>query len=122
MEAIIATVISVLAVLGLAYSFGLGRGFINRYEAARGADALASACMDSLGTAGADLHLGGPRPSPPIPVDYHGLTIGSASWVVSAPAGGTPGANKLVEVVVTARWSLAGVADSVQYTRLFPAP
>ncbi len=122
MEAIVATVISVIAVLGLAYSFGLGRGFINRYEAARIADGLAAGAMDSLSLAGTDLTLGGPRPNPAIPLVYNGVAIGTVNWVVSAPDPANPVKDDLVNVTVTANWSLGGLNDSLQYRRLFAKP
>lgn len=123
MEAVVATVIAVIAVLGLAYSFGLGRGFIDRFEAARVADGLAAACMDSLATTGADLSLGGPRPSAAgMPIVYAGTTIGRVTWTVSTVSGVVPGAANLVDVAVTASWTMAGMSDSLRYQRFFRAP
>jgi hypothetical protein len=122
MEAIVATVIAVIAILGLAYSIGLGRGFINRYEVARAADGLAAGCMDSLETTGADLSIGGPRPAVPIPLVYGNNTIGGATWRVDAPAVTVPAHAKLVQVSVTVAWSLGGSTDTTRYQRLFPAP
>ena len=40
MEAIVATAIAVIAVLGLAYSFGQGRAMIGRYEISRAAQRI----------------------------------------------------------------------------------
>jgi hypothetical protein len=121
MEAIVATVIATIAIVGFAYSIGMGRGFINGYEAARAADALAAACMDSLSTTGADLSVGGPRPITPLPLVYNAQTIGGASWRVTQPAAGVPGRSAMVQATVTVAWALGGHADSVQYSRYFPA-
>jgi len=41
-EALTGATISVIAVMGLAYSFGVGRGLVNRYEVARAARKPAS--------------------------------------------------------------------------------
>jgi hypothetical protein len=122
MEAIVATVIAVIAVVGLAYTFGIGRAVINRYEAARAADALASACMDSLESANVDLGVGGPRPTPPLPLVYNGATIGGASWVIALPANNVPAHNSLVQATVSVTWNLGGSTDTIRYQRLFAAP
>ena len=61
MEVIVATIVAVVAILALAYTFGTGRGLVNRYEAARVALAAAQRRMEMLsaGPAGsADLQLG----------------------------------------------------------------
>ena len=65
MEVVVATVVAVVAVLALAYTFGTGRGLVNRYEAARVALAAAQRRMESLSAGpvtSAELQMG---PHPP---------------------------------------------------------
>src|SRR6186997_61059 len=47
-EVIVATVIAVIAVVGLAHSFGVGRGLIDRHENARDALGLAQQRVEYL--------------------------------------------------------------------------
>ena len=62
MEALTAATISVIAVLGLAYSFGVGRGMVNRYEVAHAALGEAQAQLEALtGGAGATFMVDGFR-------------------------------------------------------------
>ena len=48
MEALTGATVSVIAVLGLAYSFGVGRGLVNRYEVARAALGEAQSELEAL--------------------------------------------------------------------------
>lgn len=125
MEAIVATVIAVIAALGLAYSFGIGRSNINRFEVARSADALAQSRMEALGVLAEghptsdSLHVGA-HPSTPNTFAYHGRVIGQEYWRVepaplTVPA---PIRANMVRVTTTVSWTLGGFADSVGYTRL----
>src|SRR5688572_23608911 len=47
-EALVAVSIATIAVLGLAHTFGLGRGFINRFEVARAALGVAQQRLELL--------------------------------------------------------------------------
>jgi len=47
-EVIAATLVATVAVLGLAYTFGMGRGLIDRYQVARCALGEGQLMMDSL--------------------------------------------------------------------------
>src|SRR5262249_5885492 len=47
-EALVAAIIAVLAVVGLAHTFGLGRAFINRFEVARAALGAAQERLELL--------------------------------------------------------------------------
>src|SRR5437667_6718534 len=47
-EALTAATISVIAVMGLAYSFGVGRGLVDRYEVARAALGEAQSQLEAL--------------------------------------------------------------------------
>jgi len=123
-EAIVATVIATIAVVGLAHTFGLGRSFINRFEVARAALGVAqqrleilhteprtsdSFSMDSLG-----LHIR--------PFNHGGREIGTEEWIVSwynDPDPTTAPANDLKQVTVRVCWSHGTIADTVALTRLF---
>lgn len=124
MEAIIATIITVIAVMGMAYSFGLGRSWIDRFELARVADGVAQAQMERLGTlapGATDLTIG-PHPAIPPPFTYNGITYGNLHWLVQAPDVSIPARATLRQVTVTVAWTRAGLKDSLSYQRLFPAP
>ncbi len=125
MEAIVATVIAVLAVVALAYTFGYGRAFINGFEVRRVAEGAAQAYMDSLGTlpvTSTGLTLGA-HPAAPDPFVCNGRALGTISWRVSAPSDVPPGViNSLHEVTVTVAWTQGGISDSVAFTRVVAAP
>ncbi len=124
MEAIIAMVITVIAVMGMAYSFGLGRSWIDRFELARVADGVAQAQMERLGSllpAAADLTIG-QHPGIPITFSYNGIDYGDVHWSVQAPDVTIPGRAALRQVTVTVAWTRAGLRDSLSYQRLFPVP
>ena len=89
MEVIVATVIAIIAILALAYTFGMGRGLIGRFETARVAFAAAQRRMETLSAA--------PLTSPdlripvlpsytygPDPVQVDGRTVAYESWTVEA--------------------------------------
>lgn len=119
-EAIVATVIATIAVVGLAHTFGLGRSFINRFETARAALGVAQQRLEVL-QAGSDpssnlasgtLHFG--------PFNHGGHQIGTEEWVVSwydDPA--TPDSTDLKRVTVRVFWSQGTISDTVALTRLF---
>jgi hypothetical protein len=121
MEAIVATVIAVIAVVGLAYTFGLGRSFINAFEVRRMADMKAQGCMEWLGTL--------PAGSPDLavlthqsqPFTFDGRPIGSMVWRVehaTFPHVPSSVGNRLLLVSTSVSWTLGGMADSVVYTRM----
>jgi Tfp pilus assembly protein PilV len=119
MEAIVATVIATIAVMGLAYSFGNARGLVNRYEAARVALAAAQRRMELLAVmpAGADSLQVNRTFERDVFVD--GAIVVHEAWTVTPytdPAGG-PG---LKRVVVTVTWGGATAAETIRLARLFP--
>ena len=122
MEALTAATISVIAVLGLAYSFGVGRGLVNRYEIARAALGEAQSLIESLTLLPASdptLALG--YVCAPTPFRYKGATLGSESWRVTAydePHIG--GIANLRRVIVTVRWQQGAGGDSLSLERLWP--
>ncbi len=113
-EAIVATVIATIAVMGLAYSFGNARGLVNRYETARVALAAAQRRMESL----AVLRAGDPLLTGTHTEDVTtGAVVVHVSWTATPypdPLG--PG---LKQVAVAVTWDGAA-ADSIRLTRLFP--
>ncbi len=125
MEVIVATVIATLAVLGLAYSFGTGRGLINRFELARMALGAAQSRMEWLAARPAnapELALGSSHGPAAVVVD--GRQVGQESWTVAAyddPIAGS-GPQDLKQVTVTVSWGAGGPNERVQLTRLFPNP
>lgn len=118
MEAIIGAVIAILAVVGLAYTFSVGRGSIDRFAIARAADAKAVARMEWLTSLPPDTSAF--NMVTPLPFVFEGRTIGTERWDVAAPPGGTPGGATLRQVSVTVAWNWSSIRDSVRYVRLFP--
>lgn len=118
MEAIIGAVIAIIAVIGLAYTFSVGRGTIDRFSVARAADAKAIARMEWLTSLPPDTSAF--TMIQPLPFVFAGRTIGTERWDVGPPPVGTPGAAALRQLTVTVAWNWATLRDSVRYQRLFP--
>jgi type II secretory pathway pseudopilin PulG len=122
MEALTGATISVIAVLGLAYSFGVGRGLVNRYEVARAALGEAQSQLEALQLVSrADPTLAFGYVSPPTPFRYEGAALGTSSWrVLPYDEPSLPGTRNLKRVVVTVRWtSSSAQGDSVSLERLW---
>src|SRR5262245_38896976 len=124
MEALTGATISVIAVLGLAYSFGVGRGLVNRYEVARAALGEAQSQLEALQLVVArdpnDPTMAFGYASPATPFRYEGATLGSTSWKVLAyDEPSLPGIANLKRVVVTVRWTQNAHPDSVWLERLW---
>jgi hypothetical protein len=129
MEVIVATIIATIAVVGLAYSFGLGRSFITRFERKRTASAAARARLETLAvTPGTAPELVAPS-THTVPFQLDGKTLGAETWQVSwvdDPADGLAGAgdwnpNDLKRVTVEVTYRMGTITDTVTVTRLFPA-
>lgn len=127
MEVIVATVVAVVAILALAYTFGTGRGLVSRYESARVALAAAQRRMEMLSAGratAAELQLGRHPSSGTYPVQAGGANVAVESWTVERyddPADGTPtGDIDLKRVTVTVAWGGGGPNERVVLTRLFP--
>lgn len=122
-EVIAATLIASLAVLGLAYSLGIGRGLIDRYEAARVAMGEAQRVVDSLA-----VQPPGSLVSSGEPLVLSGSTVGSIAWTIDPcvddPADGIGGADAdnntcdMKRITVLVSWNLGGSSDNLGLTRL----
>lgn len=125
-EALTATVIAVLAVLGLAYTFGVGSGQVNRYAVARAALGLAESRMERLLLL-ADLEPGSDSlamnyRSASTPFLYNGDAVGSMWWHVDPYNDpDLPDNPDLRRLAVCVRWNTS-VPDSVQFSQLLPLP
>jgi len=121
MEALTGATISVIAVLGLAYSFGVGRGLVNRYEVARAALGEAQSQLEALQlVARTDATMTIGYVSPPTPFRYEGATLGTSSWrVLAYDDPNLPGPVNLKRVIMTVRWSGNAQTDSVSLERLW---
>jgi hypothetical protein len=121
-EAITATVIATVAVIGLAYSFSQGRSLIDRFEVARAALGTAQARMERLSflSLGSDSLVEGSHPATPNDFDFEGRTLGSESWRVEPfddPT--TADADDMKRVTVTVTYQMGSMSDSVALQRLF---
>jgi hypothetical protein len=124
MEVVVATIIAVIAVVALAYSFGVGRGLVSRFGIARVALAAAQGRMERLSTlpATSDSLQIGQYGTFPVWVD--GRAVAQESWKVDSytdKASGHPqGTADLRSVTVTVAWGSGGPNEKVTLTRLFP--
>jgi len=121
MEALTGATISVIAVLGLAYSFGVGRGLVNRYEVARAALGEAQSQLEALQlVARTDPAMTIGYVSPPTPFRYEGAALGTSSWrVLAYDDPNLPGPVNLKRVIMTVRWTQNAQSDSVSLERLW---
>lgn len=125
-EALTATVIAVVAVLGLAYTFSVGRGQVSRFEVARAALGEAENRMERLlllseTTPTSDSLTVGYR-SPSSPFVYAGATLGTTWWHVDPyDDPDLPDNPDLWRLVVCVRWNTS-VPDSVQLSQLLSQP
>ena len=128
-EILAALVITVVAILGLAYSFSTGRTLIDRYAIARAALAEAQGRMERLsvlGTTNPDLSMG----SHSVVFSINGSPVGTDRWEV-VPVddpidglqanGNDPNPIDLKRVTVTVTFGSGAFSDSLRLTRLFPA-
>ena len=119
-EAMVATIIATIAVVGLAYSFGLGRSFINRFEVARAAMAVAQDRLDILHVTRRSADDFSPDSVHIRPFNHAGRETGVEQWTVAwydDPA--TPTSDDLKKVTVTVRWTQGSLTDSISLSRLF---
>jgi hypothetical protein len=124
-EVIVSAVIAVVAVIGLSYSFSVGRVQIDRFEVARAALAVAQERMERLSILSASHALlvarGAYHPDSPIPFQYKGA-VGWIGWLVEwfdDPA--TSDTQDLKRVTVRITWTQNALNDTLRLSRLFPA-
>lgn len=128
MEAVVATAIAVIAVLGLAHSFGMGSALIARYEIGRVALGAAGRRMDSIAARPA---AGVSAPSADsVTFIYKGQALGYEKWTiqwVDDPYDGTGGLDisgspqDLKRATVTIQWAnQGGGMNRVQLERMLP--
>ena len=131
MEVIVAMVIAVIAVLGLAHSFAAGRSLIDRYETARTALAYAQGRVETL--AGLAAHQPGDASLAtgwhgPTPVNL-GSRTGGERWFVEwkddpvdklGPLDATPNDYKRVTMYVF--WTQGSNTDTVSLARTMRSP
>ena len=129
-EVMVAAVIAVIAVVGLAYTFSAGRGLIDRYATARDALEAASRRLETLAMQ-ARKDIATPELSPgnhgPVARTLNQNQTGSETWnvqwvndPVDDPGDSDP--NDYKRVTVKVRWNQAGILDSVMVTRSFLGP
>jgi len=115
--------VATLAVLGLAYSFGVGRGLIDRYQVARSAMARARLVVDSLATQSPATLVDGSEP-----FWVENLQAGTTSWTIhwvddpvdrlagDSPADPNPNDTKRIQVEVL--WQLGAASDTLRLSRM----
>lgn len=123
-EAVVAAAIAAIAVLGLAYTFGVGRGMVNRYELARAALGVAQDRLEmctALPLNSDSLVVG--FACPQFPFTYEGTQYGNYSWrVLGFDHPNVPGTVDLKKIVVTVRFRNGSGTDSLQLDRLIALP
>jgi Tfp pilus assembly protein PilV len=119
-EVLAASVISILAITGLAYAFGSGRALINEFEAERAALAAAQQRLEILSVTPAT-SVDFDDSTHARPFNHEGRRVGTERWFVSwydDPT--TPGVtHDLRRVTVRVQWSRESRADTISLTRLF---
>ena len=121
-----ALLITVLAVMGLAHTFGIGRGMIDRYATARAAMGVAQSRMERLRME-SRRDLGHPDLDPAVTHPVTDVTLdarvpGQETWTVEwvhDPLGTSGQDYKRVRVTVD--WTQAGIADSIELKSIFLA-
>jgi hypothetical protein len=129
MEVIVATVVATVAILGLAYTIGTGRGLINRYEVGRAGLAEAQRRMEglvALAPTAPELQIpSGGSATYSDPFVMANTTVGASSYTVSwihDPSSTVPNSRDLRQVTVRVSWTLGGPdSDAVTLQRYFPA-
>ena len=129
-EVIVATIIATLAIVGLAYTFGMGRGFINDFENNRAALAAAEGQLDLMASR--------PASDPLVSIGFahvsdfvvDGSIKGIERWTVEwiddpadglASAGNDPNPSDLRLATVSIVIQKGALVDSVRVSRLLPA-
>src|SRR6267378_2085528 len=121
-EAMVATVIAVIAVLALAYSIGQGRAMIGQFEISRAALATAQSYMETLSmtpSTDSTLALNSQHFRS---FDMGGSTVGQVEWDVAQfddPSDGSNVTGNPKKVVINVTWTQGLSPGSVTLSRLF---
>lgn len=125
MEAIVGALVAVIAVIGLAHTFGLGRSMVDRYKVSRVALGVAQSRMERIGTlplVSPDLATG-THPASPIPFVVDGVTLGEEWWTVEpVDDPDIPGPTNLRRVTVLVRFTHSSMADTIRLQRMVQMP
>ncbi|NOT32624.1 MAG: prepilin-type N-terminal cleavage/methylation domain-containing protein [Candidatus Eisenbacteria bacterium] len=135
-EVLVALLISVITVVGLAHTFGIGRGLIDRYATSR--DALGAAerrietlQMQAMQDSAANFTDLTPGSHGPIALTLNGRTAGVELWLIESiddTADGISAADvdhntddyRLATVRIG--WTQAAVTDTLRLTTILPSP
>ncbi len=127
-EVVVATVIAVIVVLGLAHTFAVGRGLMDGFRSARDAMALAERRLELLEVEAKGSPFFAPGLHGPTPVPLNSQQTGSESWnvvwvddPVDGLGAGDSDPNDYKRVTVIVGWVQGAVADSIQLSRTFLA-
>ena len=124
-----ATVIATIAIVGLAYTFGLGRGFIDHFEIDRAAAAAAQGQLERIASVPSNDSL--VTPMDRLHMSYFivgGAIRGTQRWVVRwmddpadslSPEDGDPSDLRMATVTVV--FPQGSAQDSVVLSRVLPA-
>jgi prepilin-type N-terminal cleavage/methylation domain-containing protein len=126
-EVIVASVIAVIAVVGLAHSFAMGRALVDQHESGRDALGIAQQRLEilaNLAPSSPDLTIGNHNGGS---IAINDVMTGTEQWNVvwvDDPADGTAGGDvsgpdDYKRVTVTVAWSQAGLNQRVQLSRIF---
>jgi type II secretory pathway pseudopilin PulG len=123
-ELMAAMMITVVAIMGLAHTFGLGTSFVDRYATARAALARASGQIEHVraqvrsGAGLADADSSSAIQLAP----GQAATLRTRIAGQDDPADGTGGASDYYRVTATVRWTQAGMTDSIDVATLVLRP
>lgn len=127
LEVVAGTVISVLAIVGLAHTFAVGRGLVDRYGVARAALGAAQRRMEILTTRPPASLIAGSDSIRTFSVG--GVVVGTERWTVQwvderidslAPYDLDGNPNDLKRVTVRVYWGNGIDADTIRLVRTFP--
>lgn len=115
-ELMAAMLITVVAIMGLAHTFSLGTGFIDRFATARAALARASGQLEHVRgqVRGGDSISNADSSSTIVLSPGQNGVLTTHIEGLDDPADGTGGAADYYRVTASVRWTQAGMTDSVQ--------
>lgn len=124
-EVLVALLITVIAVMGLAHTFGIGRGLIDRYATARSAMGVAQSRMETLRMESLqDLTVPDLDPAvlhPVTTVLLDGRIQGQETWIVEWLHDPLGSGQDYKRVRVTVTWTQGAMPDTVELKAIFLA-